>query len=93
MASRPRIVAFGSAAALVIAGAACAVLVGGLTGEILTIVLISVGLAGALLLGFLEAGLSEQRDREIEEARRRSQRRRILDPRRQGLRQWPRRPR
>ena len=62
MGPRLRILAFGSAAALVLAGAACAVLVGGVTGEVLTIVLMSAGLAGALLLVFLEIGLGEERD-------------------------------
>ena len=42
-----RILVFGLAAALVVAGGACAALVGGVTGEVLTVVLISAGLAGA----------------------------------------------
>jgi hypothetical protein len=67
MSPRSRIVAFGSAAALVLAGATCAVLVGGVTGEVLTIVLISAGLAGALLLVFVEIGLGEERDLAREE--------------------------
>jgi hypothetical protein len=73
VARRSRIVAFGTAAALVLAGVACAVLVEGVTGEVLTIVLISAGLAGALLLVFLEIGLGEERDlaRESERQRRR----------------------
>jgi hypothetical protein len=62
MSPRLRVVAFGSAVALVLAGVACAVLVGGVTGEVLTIVLMSAGLAGALLLVFLEIGLGEERD-------------------------------
>jgi hypothetical protein len=71
MSPRLRIVAFGSAVALVLAGVACAVLVGGVTGEVLTIVLMSAGLAGALLLAFLEIGLGEERDLAQEEKRRR----------------------
>jgi hypothetical protein len=39
--------AFGSAAVLVVAGAMCAAFVGGLTGQVLTIALVSVGLGGA----------------------------------------------
>ncbi len=62
VASRSRIRAFGSALALAVAGGMCA-LVGGLTGEILTIVLVSAGLGGAVLLVFLEIGLSEDQDR------------------------------
>ena len=61
MAPHPRVLAFGSAAALVVAGLLCAVLVGGLTGEVLAIALITLGLGGAVLLAFLEVGLSEER--------------------------------
>ena len=89
-----RILAFGSAAALVIAGGVCAVVVGGVTGEVLTIVLTSIGLGGALLLVFLEIGLGEERDRAQEEARRRKRERPALTAsRRSRLRHWPRRPR
>lgn len=72
VAPRQRIAAFGSAAALVLAGVACAVLVGGVTGEVLTITLMSIGLAGALLLIFLEIGLGEERELERETRRKRS---------------------
>jgi hypothetical protein len=90
---RSRILAFGLAGALVIAGAACAALVEGVTGEVLTIVLISAGLGGALLLGFLEIGLSEERDLAREEERRRKRKWRTLGARsRSRLRQRPRRP-
>jgi hypothetical protein len=68
---RSRILAFGSAAVLVLAGAACGVLVGGLTGDVLLIALTMVGLGGALLLVFLEVGLSEDRERDRDERRRR----------------------
>jgi hypothetical protein len=86
-------VAFGSAAALVVAGVACAVVVGGVVGEILTIVLISAGLGGALLLVFLEIGLSEERELAREEERRRKRALRPLaSGRRLRLRNWPRRP-
>jgi hypothetical protein len=92
--ARLRIIAFGSAAALVIAGGACAALVGGVAGEVLTIVLISGGLAGALLLVFLEVGLGEERQLERDEERRRKASRRALDLRRgQRPRRLPRRPR
>jgi hypothetical protein len=92
---RWRILAFGSAAALVIAGVLCAVLVAGVTGELLTIVLISLGLGGALLLVFLEIGLGEEQERAHEaELRRRTRQRRKLELRqRPRLRNWPRRPR
>jgi hypothetical protein len=77
---------------LVVAGVACAALVGGVVGEVLTIVLIAAGLAGALLLVFLEIGLGEERDLAREEERRRRRDERALAPRRR-LRNWPRRPR
>jgi hypothetical protein len=57
---------------LVVAGAACAAFVDGLTGQLLTIVLLSLGLAGAVLLVFLEVGLSEDRERAREAQRRRT---------------------
>jgi len=94
VAPRTRIVAFGSAAVLVLAGGACAALVGGVTGEVLTIVLMSAGFAGALLLVFLEIGLGEERDLERDEERRRRRRRWALQARRRGRlgRERPRRP-
>lgn len=91
MARKTRIVAFGSAGALVAAGIACAVLVPGVAGEVLTIVLMSLGLAGALLLVFLEIGLREERDLAREEERRRGRRRMAFDSRRR-LRWRQRRP-
>jgi len=87
-----RVVAFGSAAVLVIAGAACAATIEGVVGEVLTIVLISLGLGGGLLLVFLEIGLSEERELAQNEDRRR--RRRQAFGARQWRRRghWPRRP-
>lgn len=69
MTRRARIVAFGSAAALVLAGALCAALIGGLPGQVLAIALITAGLGGALLLVFYEVGLSEDRERAREHER------------------------
>ena len=82
MAPRARTAAFSLAALFVLAGAACAALVNGVAGEILTIVLISAGLAGALLLVFLEIGLGEERENAREEERRRRRALRALDARR-----------
>jgi hypothetical protein len=82
-----RRVAYGSAAALVIAGGICAGVVPGVTGEVLTIVLISTGLAGALLLVFLEIGFGEERDLARDEQRRRKRVLRSLSSRRSGGRQ------
>jgi hypothetical protein len=91
VAPRPRVLAFGSAAALVVAGSICAVLVGGLAGEVLAIALITLGLGAIVLLMFLEVGLSEERELAREEKLRRQaagDRERRLRPRRR-----PRRPR
>lgn len=91
MSSRSRILLYGLAAVLIVAGAACAALVPGLTGQLLTIVLISLGLGGAVLLVFLEVGLSEDRQRAREEAVQRKP-----APGRSSARsrrpRWPRRP-
>jgi len=70
-APRARIVALGSAAAAVVAGAICAVAVGGLPGPVLAIALITLGLGAVVLLLFLEVGLSEERELAREERRRR----------------------
>jgi hypothetical protein len=70
VASRPRVLAFGSAAALVVVGTICFVLVDGLIGELLAIALITLGLGAVVLLAFLEVGLSEERDLAREEQRR-----------------------
>ena len=67
---RSRIVAFGSAGALVVAGAICIVLIDGLAGQVLAIALVSLGLGGALLLAFFEVGLSEDQERAREKRRR-----------------------
>jgi hypothetical protein len=67
---RARVLAFGSAGALVIAGAICAAVVPDLIGQLLTIVLLSLGLGGALLLVFLEVGLSEDHERAREDRQR-----------------------
>jgi hypothetical protein len=71
VAPRPRVLAFGSAAALVVAGSICAAVVDGLTGEVLAIALITLGLGVLVLLMFLEVGLSEERELAREEKRRR----------------------
>jgi hypothetical protein len=91
VARRTRVLAFGSAAVLVVAGGLSAAVFGGLTGQVLAIALISVGLGGALLLLFFEVGLSEDRERARDEERRR---RRAGRPVESGRRlRLPRRPR
>jgi fatty acid desaturase len=86
MEPRARVVAFGSAAALAVAGGICAAVIGGLTGQVLAIALVSVGLGGVVLLLFLEVGLSEDHERAREE-----QRRTQPERRRSRLRRPPRR--
>jgi uncharacterized membrane protein len=60
---------------MVVAGALCAALIGGLLGQVLAIALITLGLGGALLLVFYEVGLSEDRERARQLKRRRPRRR------------------
>jgi hypothetical protein len=90
VAPRARLVAVGSAGLLVVAGALCAAFVGGLTGQVLAIGLITVGLGGALLLVFLEVGLSEERELAKDEERRRK--RALQSSHAKRPRRWPRRP-
>jgi heme A synthase len=65
-----RIVAFGTAAVIVLAGILAAVLVSGETGQIVAMVLIGLGLVLATSLVFLEVGLSEDRELAREAKRR-----------------------
>ena len=64
MTVRERIVAYGLALLLMMAGAVCVATVGGETGEVLALVLIGLGFVGITGLVFLEVGLSEDRERE-----------------------------
>jgi hypothetical protein len=70
VARRTRILAYGAAALLTVAGLVSAAL-GSLAGQVAGIALVSAGLGGALLLAFYEVGLSEDRARAEEERRRR----------------------
>jgi hypothetical protein len=92
MSTRTRILAFGSAAALVLTGGICSVLLGGVTGQVVTLVLASAGLGGVVLLIFLEVGLSEDRELQRDEERRRRRVLRLLDAHRRWGRRRPRRP-
>ena len=95
MSKRSRIASFGSAGLLVIAGAMCAALIGGGTGQALAMALIGLGFVAATSLVFLEVGLSEDRERAREQARRapkRTERRQVRDrPRLDRMRGRPRR--
>ena len=76
-----------------VTGSLCAAFVGGVTGEVLTIVLIAAGLGGALLLIFLEIGFDEERELARDEERRRTPKRPVLEGKASSQRsRWPRRP-
>jgi hypothetical protein len=64
---RSRIVGFGSAGLLVLAGVACAVLFSGTLGQNLAFALVAVGMVVAVSLVFYEVGLTEDRERAREE--------------------------
>jgi hypothetical protein len=81
---RWRVLAFGSATALVVAGSICAALSDGRAGDATGIALITLGLGAVVLLVFLEVGLSEERELAKEEKRR--QRAARPAPRRRPLR-------
>ena len=76
-----RIVAFGCCALAIVGGAVSAALVGDGTGAVLAVALIGGGLIVATGLVFLEVGLSEDRERERDLARRRGPPARRLTPR------------
>ncbi len=78
---------------LVLAGVLGAVLVPGLTGQLLALILISLGLIAAVSLFFFEVGLSEDHEREREAARRSEPRGPAHEPeRRLRIKRIPRRP-
>ncbi len=87
MTRNSRILAYGSAGALIVAGGVCGGLVSGETGEVLALVLIGLGLVGIVGLAFMEVGLSEDRERERERrARERAERPKRPRRERPGLR-------
>jgi hypothetical protein len=95
VAPRTRILAFGTAAAVAIAGGICAVFISGLVGQLLAFVLIAFGFGGAVLLIFLEVGLSEDRERARVQARakeRSARSTKARQPPRPQSPRWPRRP-
>ena len=70
MTKRGRILSFGSAGFLVVAGIAGAVAFSGTFGQVLALVLIGFGFVLATGLVFLEVGLSEDKERAREQQRR-----------------------
>ena len=71
MSRRSRILGFGSAGMLVVAGIACAFAFSGSLGQNLAFVLVALGLVLATSLVFYEVGLTEDRSRAREEKARR----------------------
>jgi hypothetical protein len=72
---RTRIAAFGSAVALIVAGALCTALIAGGTGQIVGLALAGTGAVLATGLVFFEVGLSEDRERDAMLKRARRQKR------------------
>jgi hypothetical protein len=90
---RQRIRAYGSAAGLMLVGVICGFVVPGLTGDIIRLSLITLGLGAVLLLVFYEIGLSEDKARAREEEERRRRRPEHDEPpRRSWFSSRPRRP-
>jgi hypothetical protein len=71
MAPRQRLIAYGLAGALIVAGGIAAIVLGGTTRVIVASTLATLGLGGIVLLVFYEIGLSEDRELAKEEAERR----------------------
>ena len=71
MTPRSRVLAFGSAILLIVLGGAGGLIAGGVAGEAVGIGAISLGAIAVVSLVFLEVGLSEDRERARELARRR----------------------
>lgn len=92
MTARSRVLTYGTAGALAIAGVACVAAFDGLVAEVAAIALITLGLGAVVLLLFFEVGLSEDRERAEEERRRERPKRRQDGPPRLSLRRRPRRP-
>ena len=67
MSRRSRIVGFGSAALLVVAGIACAFAFSGGLAQNLAFALVALGMVEAISLVFAEVGFSEDRERAREE--------------------------
>jgi hypothetical protein len=66
---RSRILGFGSAVLLVVAGILCAALISGGLGQNLAFALVALGLIEGTSLVFLEVGFSEDHERARDEAR------------------------
>ena len=76
MSSRNRVLSFGGSALAIVLGGVIAIVVHGITGEAVSLSLISLGSIAIVSLVFLEVGLSEDRERERERADARERERR-----------------
>jgi membrane protein implicated in regulation of membrane protease activity len=75
MSPRSRVLSFGGAALVVVAGGVLALVAGGTAAEAVSLSLLSLGMIAIVSLVFLEVGLSEDRERERERAAAREGRR------------------
>ena len=91
MSRKRRIELYGTALVVALAGVLCGTIVSGEAGQLLAIALLSIGLGGIVLLVFFEIGLSEDRDRAREEARREREGQRAAPRPRRRLPGLPRR--
>ncbi|MGZ4200827.1 MAG: hypothetical protein ACXVRH_02080 [Thermoleophilaceae bacterium] len=94
MTTQGRLWSYGSIVAVILVAGLCRLLIGGFAVEVAALSVISLGLGAILLLVFYEVGLSEDREREREEAAA-VQRRRVQASHRREQRSplRPRRPR
>jgi trans-2-enoyl-CoA reductase len=92
MTPRARVLAYGSAAVVVLVGAAIGFGVSGAAGQVAGISVVTIGFGAALLLVFYEVGLSEDRERAAGKEQRRKRAPRHVEPRRTWLTRRPRRP-
>ena len=76
MSSRNRVLSFGGSALVIVLGGVIALVVNGITGEAISLSLISLGSIAIVSLVFLEVGLSEDRERERERSDARERERR-----------------
>jgi hypothetical protein len=70
---RGRIQSYGSICAVIVVAGLCRLFFGGFAVEVAALTVMSLGLGAILLLVFYEVGLSEDKEREREEAARRRQ--------------------
>jgi hypothetical protein len=74
MTTHARIATFGGSGLLVAVGIVCAITVSGVLGAVLAFIFVATGFVLATSLVFLEVGLSEDREREAELARKKRER-------------------